>query len=155
GPIVPRGAPAFLAGAKPIAIPEGRSGRLELARWITRPENPLTARVMVNRIWQHHFGKGLVATPSNFGRLGALPTHPELLDCLASRFVAGGGSVKAMHRLILSSRAGQRSSADDPAAAARDPDDRYYWRYDRRRLDAESIRDAILGAGEALDLTRP
>ncbi|HZU39027.1 MAG TPA: PSD1 and planctomycete cytochrome C domain-containing protein, partial [Gemmataceae bacterium] len=109
GPIVPRGTPAFLT-RKPIHIPAGSSGRLELARWLTDPANPLTARVLVNRLWQYHFGKGLVATPSDFGTRGTPPTHPELLDWLAARFVASGWSIKAMHRLILLSHTYQLAS---------------------------------------------
>ena len=109
GAVVPRGAPRFLAGDTPLEIPPGESGRLEFARWLTRADNPLTARVMVNRIWQHHFGKGLVATPNNFGLRGDQPTHPELLDYLAAQFVASGWSIKAIHRLILHSKAYQLS----------------------------------------------
>jgi hypothetical protein len=153
GPTVKRGVPKFLGHA--ISIPTGESGRLQLARWLTRPDHPLTARVMVNRIWQHHFGKGLVTTPSNFGLRGEPPTHPDLLDWLAGRFAVSGWSVKAMHRLILSSRTYQLSSDPDPANAALDPGNRWYWRFDRRRLDAESIRDAMLAVSGNLDRRRP
>src|SRR5262249_9204910 len=104
GPVVPRGVPKFLAGDPPPRFPDDASARLALARSPPRPDHPLTARVMVNRVWQSHFGRGIVATPSNFGLRGAPPTHPELLDWLAARFVAGGWSVKALHRLILTSR---------------------------------------------------
>ncbi|MBI3858390.1 MAG: PSD1 domain-containing protein [Planctomycetes bacterium] len=121
-----------LLGGQAISDAKG-SGRLDLARWLTDPRNPLTARVMANRIWQGHFGRGLVATPSDFGTRGAAPTHPPLLDHLASRFTAGGWSVKALQRLILKSAAYQR--ADFP----------------RRRLDAEEIRDALLVASGDLD----
>jgi hypothetical protein len=155
GPVVKRGAPRFMRGNKSVEIPPDSSGRLQLARWLTRPENPLTSRVMVNRIWQHHFGKGIVGTPSNFGTRGEPPTHPELLDWLAARFVQSGWSVKAMHRLILSSKTYQLSSGVDASDAARDPANRWYWRYDRRRLDAEAIRDALLTVGGRLDLGRP
>ncbi|HWE35200.1 MAG TPA: PSD1 and planctomycete cytochrome C domain-containing protein [Isosphaeraceae bacterium] len=155
GPEVPRGVPAFLAGEPPPKVPDEASGRLELARWLTRPDHPLTSRVMVNRIWQHHFGRGIVATPSNLGLRGAPPTHPELLDWLAARFVAGGWSVKAIHRLILTSRAYRLAAADDPSNAARDPANAWRWRADRRRLDAESIRDAMLAVGGHLRLGRP
>jgi hypothetical protein len=155
GPVARRGAPAFLAGRGLLAIPEGSSGRLQLAEWLTRPDHPLTARVMVNRIWQHHFGRGLVATPSNFGLRGEEPTHPELLDWLAARFVAGGWSIKALHRLILRSKAYQLSSQFDAAAAAIDPANRLLWRFDRRRLDAEAIRDAMLAVAGRLDPGRP
>jgi hypothetical protein len=124
---------------------------------LTRPNTPagsLTARVMVNRIWQWHFGKGLVATPSNFGYQGATPTHPDLLEWLAGRFVASDWSIKHMHRLILSSRTYQLASDDEPLNA-RDAANRWYWRFDRRRLDAESIRDAMLAVSGNLNLSRP
>jgi hypothetical protein len=153
GTVVPRCLPRFLAGGTPLAIKPGTSGRLEFARWIADPANPLTARVMVNRIWQHHFGRGLVGTPSNFGLRGETPTHPELLDYLADAFVRGGWSVKAMHRLILNSATWQQS--DTPADPALDPANRLYTRFDRQRLDAESIRDAMLMVSGTLDLSRP
>ena len=127
--------------AKPFA--EG-SGRLELAKAIVNPENPLTARVMVNRIWHHHFGVGLVATPSDFGARGEPPTHPELLDYLARRFIESGWSVKAMHRLILLSSTYQQISDRRDDAFAVDPANRLLWRQNRRRLDFESIRDGVL-----------
>jgi hypothetical protein len=155
GPVVPRGVPKALHGPQPTSIPTGASGRLQLADWLTRPEHPLTARVMVNRIWQHHFGKGIVGTPSNFGLRGEEPTHPELLDYLAGRFVESGWSIKAMHRLILSSRTYQLTSSHDDANAAKDPGNRWYWRFDRRRLDAEAIRDSLLAVSGKLDRTRP
>ena len=155
GPVVARGAPAFLTGGRPLEIPEGQSGRLQLARWLTRADHPLTARVMVNRIWQHHFGRGLVATPSNFGLRGAEPTHRELLDYLADRFVKSGWSVKEMHRLILTSKTWQLSSDSDEADAAKDTGNDFYWRHDRLRLDAEGIRDSMLLLCGRLDLSRP
>ena len=155
GPVVARGVPAFLAGSAPPVFPSDASGRHELADWLTRPDNPLTARVMVNRIWQHHFGRGIVATPSNFGVRGAEPTHPELLDWLAARFVAEGWSVKAMHRLIVTSRTYQLASTFDQADAAKDPDNRLLWRFERRRLDAEALRDALLAVSGGLDSGRP
>ena len=127
------------------------SGRLDLANWITRPTNPLTARVFVNRVWQWHFGQGIVATPSNFGSRGERPTHPELLDWLAARFIASGWSVKSLHRLIMNSRTYQLASTDHQANLAVDPDNRYHWRFTRRHLDAESIRDAILAISGQLD----
>jgi len=134
--------------AKPFA--DG-SGRLGLARAIASPENPLTARVMVNRIWHHHFGVGLVPTPSDFGLRGEAPSHPELLDFLARRFVEGGWSVKAIHRLILLSNAyRQRSDRRDDGFAA-DPQNRLLWRQNRRRLDFESTRDAVLAVAGRLD----
>jgi len=154
GPVARRGPPRFLAGKESFVIREG-SGRLELARWLTAPENPLFARVMVNRLWQHHFGRGLVATPSNFGLRGEPPTHPALLDWLAAEFVHGGWSVKAMHRLIVLSHTYQLASTNDSADAARDPANVWYWRSDRRRLDAEAVRDALLAAAGHLDTRRP
>jgi hypothetical protein len=155
GPVAPRGAPAFLCGSRPLRISPGSSGRLELARWLTRPDHPLTARVMANRVWQYHFGKGLVATPNNFGLRGEEPTHPELLDFLAGELVRSGWSVKHLHRLILSSKTYKLSCSHHAANAARDPGNRFLWRADRRRLDAESIRDALLVAGGHLDRSRP
>jgi hypothetical protein len=154
GPVVKRGAPKFLCD-RPLLIPASASGRLQLAEWLTRPNHPLTARVMVNRIWQHHFGKGIVGTPSNFGLRGEEPTHPELLDYLAARFIESGWSVKAMHRLILSSKSYQLASGHDDADPANDPGNRLYWRFDRRRLDAEAIRDALLAVSGNLDRARP
>ncbi len=157
GPVVPHGVPrfAFLAGDPPRPLASGSSGRLELAQWLTRPEHPLTPRVMVNRIWQHHFGRGIVATPSNFGVRGEPPSHPELLDWLAARFVASGWSIKAIHREIVLSETYQLSSDYDERDAALDPEDRWLWRYPRRRLDAESIRDAMLAVSGRLDRSRP
>ena len=130
-----------------------RSGRLELAQWLVRADNPLTSRAMVNRIWQHHFGQGLVRTPDNFGKLGERPTHPELLDWLARRFVENGWSIKAMHRLILLSSTYQMSSAYLPDAAAVDPDNRLLWGMNRRRLEVEAIRDNLLAVSGQLDRT--
>jgi hypothetical protein len=134
--------------------PDAGSGRLELARWLTDPKNPLTARVFVNRVWQHHFGQGLVKTPSDFGMRGEPPSHPELLDFLAARFVADGWSTKALHRLILLSQTYQQQSAGDTRNAQLDPDDVWLWRFRQRRLSAEEIRDAILAVSGDLDLTR-
>lgn len=153
GDTVPRRFPSVLADGKPAAIPAGSSGRLELARWIARPEHPLTARVMVNRIWQHHFGAGLVRTPSNFGKLGERPTHPELLDLLADRFVREGWSVKAMHRAILMSAAYRQSTRTDAESRRTDPDNRLVGRMSPRRLEAEALRDAMLVAAGTLDRT--
>ncbi|MCX6851732.1 MAG: DUF1549 and DUF1553 domain-containing protein [Verrucomicrobia bacterium] len=129
------------------------SGRLELAKAIIDPRNPLTARVMVNRIWQHHFGRGLVSTPSDFGKQGTAPSHPELLDWLARRFIDSGWSIKAMHRLIMMSETYQQSSgggAVDPAHA--DPDNRLLWRMNPHRLSFEEARDAWLMAAGRLNL---
>ncbi|MBM3814037.1 MAG: DUF1553 domain-containing protein [Acidimicrobiia bacterium] len=143
-------------GFQPLAPPEGAASsfrRRSFAEWVTDPRNPLTARVMVNRIWQHHFGQGIVASPSNFGSTGAPPTHPELLDWLASEFVRNGWSIKTMHRLMMTSRAYRMASDDIMANLSTDPANRFLWRAPRRRLDAEAIRDSILSIAGTLDLT--
>ena len=140
-------------GGQALAVDVKGSGRLELAGWLTDPANPLTARVLVNRLWHYHFGRGLVETPSDFGKQGKPPTHPELLDWLARRFLDGGWSIKALHRQILLSRTYQLSSRDDQANAAADPGNELRWRFGRRRLDAESVRDALLAVGGGLDRT--
>jgi hypothetical protein len=132
---------------------EHGSGRLELAEAIATEANPLTARVMVNRIWKHHFGEGLVRTSSNFGSLGERPTHPDLLDYLAARFMASGWSIKALHREIMNSAAYQQSSGFDVAKAAVDPENRLLWRMNRRRLEVEAWRDAMLTVAGTLDRT--
>lgn len=155
GVVVPRGVPAFLTAGKPIEIPDTQSGRRQLADWLTKPDHPLTPRVMVNRIWQGHFGHGLVASVSNFGTRGTPASHPELLDWLSQRFVEQGWSVKALHRLILSSSVWRLASDHDPANATRDPGNVYLWRHDRQRLEAEAIRDAMLTVSAQLDLSRP
>ncbi len=155
GATVRRGVPKVLHPPGAIEISSGTSGRLELANWITDPSNPLTARVMVNRIWQHHFGRPIVPTPSNFGFQGEPPTQPELLDWLAATFVEDGWSVKSMHRRILLSEAYRLSSADDRANAEKDGANRNHWRYERRRMDAEALRDSMLAIGGNLDLKRP
>ena len=152
GKTVPRGFPKFIEGSAPPVVREG-SGRRELAEWLTRPENPLTARVMVNRIWQHHFGIGLVPTSANFGAMGETPSHPELLDYLAGQFIASGWSVKAMHRLIMLSNVYQQSSESNPAGYAADPENRLLWRANRRRLESEAIRDSLFAVAGRLDWT--
>lgn len=156
---VSRHFPAILGGQELPKEANG-SGRLQLAEWIVDPNNPLTARVMVNRIWQYHFGRGIVVTPNDFGMRGQLPTHPELLDYLASQFVKQGWSVKSMHRMILLSQTWQLSSAtpSDPAGLiarnkSLDPNNDLYWHFTRSRLDAESIRDSLLFVGGDLDET--
>jgi hypothetical protein len=154
GPVIHRDAPKFLR-KESLKLPHTGSGRLELARWIASADNPLTARVMVNRVWQHHFGKGLVTTPSNFGSRGEPPTHPELLDWLTDRFIRSGWSIKALHREILLSKTYRLSSSVDSMNAAKDPGNRWYWRHDRTRLDAEETRDAILAVSGQLDRARP
>ncbi|MDP7276633.1 MAG: PSD1 and planctomycete cytochrome C domain-containing protein [Planctomycetaceae bacterium] len=131
------------------------SGRLELARWMTRRTNPLTARVFVNRVWRWHFGQGLVSTPSDFGARGQRPTHPRLLDWLAAGFIESGWSVKSLHRLIMKSRTYRLASDDDDTNLRIDPENRWHWRYSRRPLDAESIRDAMLALSGHLDRTVP
>lgn len=143
---VARGFPAALGGG-PLSADTVGSGRLELAHWLTLPENPLTARVMVNRIWQYHFGRGLVETSNDFGVRGLPPTHPELLDYLAAEFVRSGWSIKSMHRIIMRSATYQQASvtAEGDSAASDSLVSRdLYSRSDRRRLSAEEIRDAIL-----------
>jgi cytochrome c553 len=152
GESVPRGFLQVLGGQRLSDGAKG-SGRLELAGWIADPRNPLTARVMVNRIWQYHFGRGIVPSPNDFGARGKPPTHSELLDWLAARFVEGGWSVKAMHKRIMLSAAYQLSGAEDPTAAAADVNDELLWRFPRRRLSAEEIRDAMLAVGGNLDRT--
>jgi mono/diheme cytochrome c family protein len=133
-------------------LPNGTTGRrLALANWLADPRHPLTARVLVNRVWMLHFGKGLVGTPGDFGRLGEKPTNPELLDWLASEFINNGWSLKKLHRLILSSTAYRQSSVRDSKKDAIDPDNRLLGRFPLRRLDAESVRDAMLAVSGKLN----
>ncbi len=148
--IAPRRFLTILAGQDPPLFQNG-SGRRELAEAIANDDNPLTVRVMVNRIWQHHFGRGIVGTPSNFGKQGEAPTHPELLDYLASRFVKAGWSIKSLHREIMLSSTYQLSTAFHEANANIDGDNRYLWRMSRRRLDVEAWRDALLHVAGNLD----
>jgi hypothetical protein len=147
GARVPRGVPKLLAGEHPPVIRSG-SGRLELARWLGAADNPLTARVLVNRVWQHHFGEGLVRTSSNFGRTGEPPTHPELLDYLARRFIASGWSIKALHRAILLSSTYQQVSRHPQST---DPENRLWGRMNRQRLEVEALRDSLLAVAGRLD----
>lgn len=161
GELVPRKFPDVLGGQTLSDEQAVHSGRLQLAEWLTDPANPLTARVMVNRIWQYHFGSGLVKTPSDFGSRGQPPTHPALLDWLASRFIEDGWSIKQMHRRLMLTRVYQlassidESDADQFAAAERaraiDPTNDWHWRFTRQRLDAESLRDAMLAVSGTLD----
>ncbi|WP_296461719.1 PSD1 and planctomycete cytochrome C domain-containing protein [Rubinisphaera sp.] len=151
GNVVPRRFPRVLAGDQQPEISDNRSGRLEFANWLTDGDHPLTARVMVNRIWNWHFGTGLVPTVDNFGLQGTPPTHPELLDWLANRFIEEGWSVKAMHRQIMLSDAYQRSSGFDSQNAENDPGNLTYWKFNIRRLKAESLRDAMLAVSGTLD----
>ena len=127
--------------------------RKMLALWLTSLDHPLTARVMVNRIWQWHFGKGIAATPNDFGRMGQAPTHPELLDWLATEFVSQGWSLKAMHRLILLSSTDQMSSQySDSGNLRKDPENRYVWRMKRRRLEGEVLWDSMHDVAGTLNL---
>ena len=155
GPPAPRGFLQIIAGeGHNPQIAADASGRRELAEWIASPENPLTARVLVNRIWQEHFGRGLVATSDNFGRLGERPSHPHLLDWLASRFIESGWSIKAIHRLIVSSKAYRmQSSHPDELVEPEDRENRLLGRMSARRLTVEEIRDAMLAIGGRLDRT--
>jgi len=172
GETVKRGYPALIAATPEATIAQG-SGRMELAQWIASPDNIMTARVMVNRLWQHHFGRGLVSTPDNFGHLGSPPTHPELLDYLAAKFTQQRWSIKAMHRVILLSASYQQESRGTnqqseisnpksqnpnptpdtryPTPALLDPDNTLLWRQSRHRLDAEQLRDALLAVSGQLD----
>ncbi|NQV26540.1 MAG: DUF1553 domain-containing protein [Rhodopirellula sp.] len=170
GDVIPRGF-LELFGGQTLTDDEARhSGRLQLAEWLVDRDNPLTARVMVNRIWQQHFGSGLVTTPSDFGHRGQPPSHPELLDWLASRFIDSHWSIKSMHRLMMNSQSYQLDSREtiteqphetiqvstvrvNTKPEAIDPDNRFRWRFTRRRLDAESLRDTLLMLSEELDPT--
>jgi hypothetical protein len=147
-----------LHGEHPTEIPrpDGKTSgrRLALAEWITSPENPLTARVIVNRMWHHHFGRGIVATIDNFGKMGEQPTNPELLDWLSVEFMKRGWSLKQLHRLIMTSEAYQMVSAFDHGGnVTKDPMNQLLWRYSPQRLDGETIRDTILAVSGSLDLT--
>ncbi len=152
GAVVPRRLPRFFVGENQPAIAQG-SGRPELAAWVASRNNPLTARVIVNRVWQWHFGEGLVRTPSNFGMLSEPPTHPELLDWLATRFVEDGWSLKKLHRRIMLSATYRQSSQVSREIFDRDPENGLVGRFAARRLDAEAIRDAILSVNGQLDPT--
>jgi hypothetical protein len=152
GPVVARRLPRFFAGGAQPPIRDG-SGRRELARWVASAANPLTARVIVNRVWQWHFGEGLVRTSSNFGMLSEPPSHPRLLDWLAARFVEDGWSLKTLHRRIMLSAAYRRSSVVGREELSRDPENRWLGRFSARRLDAEEIRDAMLCVSGRLDRT--
>jgi mono/diheme cytochrome c family protein len=156
GEKVEPGFPSVLSPPEPvITVPKHRKSsgrRLALANWIASQENPLTARVMVNRIWQHHFGRGIVASSNNFGNIGDRPTHPELLDWLATKFMADGWKLKSMHKLIMLSSTYRMSSAADQKGLAKDPANKLLWRFDMRRLSAEEIRDSILAANGSLNL---
>ena len=151
GDPVPRG---FLTqiGIRSESVPKGASGRLQLAEWLTQRGHPLTARVMVNRLWRWHFGKGIVASTDNFGKTGDPPTHPQLLDHLALTFIESGWSIKALHRQIMLSSTYQMSAdIENPDADQIDPDNTLYWRRDLRRLEAEAFRDAVIAVSGSLD----
>jgi len=150
GKAVPRQFLKVLAGPERKPFATG-SGRLELARAIVNPANPLTARVLVNRVWQWHFGQALVTTPSDFGLRSDPPSHPELLDDLARSFLDSGWSIKALHRRIMLSSTYQQSSALRPECLERDPQNRWLWRYSRQRLDFEAMRDSVLAVAGTLD----
>jgi hypothetical protein len=137
------------ASVKPTATTSGR--RSALANWIADAKNPLTARVMANRVWQSHFGRGIVGTPSDFGVTGERPTHPDLLDWLATRFVKSGWSVKKLHRLVVMSATYQQSAKGDPAGLTADPENALLWQFPRNRLDGETLRDAILATAGVLN----
>jgi hypothetical protein len=153
GPLVKRG---FLAVATPANlsptpnIPSGASGRLQLADWVTSTEHPLTARVYVNRVWHHLFGRGIVRSTDNFGEMGDRPTHPKLLDHLAESFIWNGWSTKELVWKIVHSKAYRMSSNGHPKAERKDPENQLFFRQNRRRLEAEAIRDAILTASGRL-----
>ena len=155
GERVPRGLPVFFAKGAKTVVPPTASGRLELAKWIANDTNPLTTRVIVNRIWGWTMGQGIVASVDNFGSTGDLPSHPELLDYLANEFVKEGWSVKKLVRRIVLSHTYALSSQDNPANFEKDPDNKYLWRANVRTLEAEAVRDAVLVASGLLDASRP
>ncbi len=147
----PRRFPAILAGDTQLPIGQRSSGRRELATWLTRPDHPLTARVIVNRVWKWHFGEGIVRTMDNFGTLGDGPDHPELLDWLTTRFVEDNWSLKSMHRRVMLTSAYQRSFSRNGHASRIDPENRLLWRANRQRMEAEAIRDNLLAVSGQLD----
>ena len=151
GELAPRRFLQIIAGENHAPIETEASGRLELARWIASADNPLTARVFVNRVWQWHFGRGIVASSGDFGIRGQRPTHPELLDYLARWFIDSGWSLKKLHRLLVLSSAYKQSSTFRPEAAEKDPENRFLWHFPRRRLSAEEVRDSILAVSGDLD----
>jgi hypothetical protein len=147
--VVSKSAPSI----PPVSKGARTSGRRSvLADWVASKDNPLTARVMANRLWQHHFGRGIVPTPNDFGKFGEKPTHPELLDYLASEFTAGGWHLKPMHRLIMLSNAYRMSSRATEAGLKADPANALFWRFNMRRLSAEEVRDSALAVSGRLNL---
>ncbi len=151
GTIVPRRIPRIFTAGQVTPLQVAGSGRRELADWLTDPAHPLTARVFVNRVWQWHFVAAIVRSPDNFGLLGERPTHPELLDWLAGEFVRTGWSVKSLHRLMMLSATYRMSGNSPEPATTTDPENRLWWKFPRRRLDAEELRDALLAVGGTLD----
>ena len=151
--VAPRVPAALGVLALDPTTPEGER-RVELARWIADPDHPLTARVMVNRVWQGHFGTGLVSSPNDFGNNGMPPSHPALLDWLAGEFIRGAWSVKNLHRLVVTSSTYRQGAAVNDEGLARDADNRLLWRYPTRRIEAEAIRDSLLAMSGRLDLKR-
>jgi hypothetical protein len=159
GPEVQPGFPVVLTSGQPVPativpVPNSSGRRLALAKWVVSPGNPLAARVIVNRLWQHHFGRGLVATPSDFGTRGRVPTHPELLDWLASELVSGGWTLKRLHRLMLLSETYQQSTLASPRAVASDPENHLLGRMNRLRLEGEPVRDTLLAVSGRLNPKR-
>jgi mono/diheme cytochrome c family protein len=152
GDDVTKAFPQVLVGQTKQPEIRGGSGRLQLAQWLTQAENPLTSRVMVNRVWAWHMGEGLVRTTDNFGRMGERPSHPELLDYLARQFVATGWSIKALHREIMLSSTYRMKSDASPQVLAKDPENRLFSRFNRRRLSVEEMRDSLLAVDGSLDL---
>jgi hypothetical protein len=153
GPVAPRRFPTILAGSDQPRLSTSQSGRLDLARWMTDPFHPLTARVMANRVWRWHFGEALVRSVDNFGKLGEPPSHPELLDWLATSLIADGWSLKKLHKRIMLGQVYQMSTNWNEQAAHIDPENRLLWRMPRRRMEAEVLRDSLLATGGQLDTT--
>lgn len=151
GQTVPRRMLQIIEGSDQEAIAGGQSGRLELANWLAKPTHPLVNRVMVNRLWRWHFGRGIVSSVDNFGTLGDLPTHPELLDYLALELADNGGSLKQLHRQIMLSSTYQMSTSYSEEGNATDPENKLLWRFNRRRLTGEEVRDSVLALGPGLD----
>ncbi|RYD62305.1 MAG: DUF1553 domain-containing protein, partial [Verrucomicrobiaceae bacterium] len=155
GPLVPRGFLTMFEVPGAPSVNREQSGRLELAQWLTSPNNPLASRVIVNRVWKHLFGEGIVKTVDNFGVKGDTPSHPELLDHLATRFIRDGWSIKKLVRAIVLSRSYQLGTEAPATHLEVDPANRFVWRHSPRRLDAEEIRDAMLASAERLQLASP
>ena len=153
GELVPRRIPVAVSGGSQMTMPPDQSGRLQLAQWIAANENPLTARVIANRIWRWHFGRGIVPTPDNFGALGVLPTHPQLLDHLARFLLDSGWSIKALHREIMTSATYQQSALASAHLKESDPENQLFARWKPRRMESEVLRDSMLFKSNRLDLT--